>query len=78
MMGVAPVVVVVVAVAVEGPPLTTMEANTVVSAIPVNPEAMKALVVKVGMPVHAMPVSLGMAALCIRRRLGAEHDTYQQ
>ncbi len=38
MMEVTPVVVV--AVAVEGAPLTTVEANTVVPAIPVNPEAM--------------------------------------
>ena len=68
--------------------MTTMDANTVVPAIPVHPEPMmapvvnvpvvKAPVVKVGMPVQAIPDSSRMAALCARRPLGAEHDTYQQ
>ncbi len=81
MMEAAPVDVI--AVAVEGAPMPTMEANTVVPAIPVNREAMMApvvadLVVKVGMRVRAIAVLLGMAALCTRRRLCSEHDTYQE
>ena len=72
MMEAAPVDVV--AVTVEGAPMPTMEANTVVPAIPVNRETMVApvvadLVVKVGMPVHTVAGLLGMAALRTRRRL---------
>ena len=48
-------------------PMTTMDANLV-----------RALVMKVKTPVHAMPDSQDVAVLCARRLLGAEHGTHQQ